>query len=177
MKSELLGFLVAVVLATSNSWSLSKFSPLNKRTSLVGPHFSSRQSRRDRQAAAVESGGKSSFEVGENVPDEIKQLSVLYDMILVERLSTPEQTATGIILPKTEGKDKRQLGRVLSVPGLHGLESEHGRVQPDTEICPGIKPGDTVFLRDPWGIGPKNIEIGERKFSFHKAAHITGVVR
>ena len=39
-----------------------------------------------------------------------------------------------------------------------------------------FKVGDIVFLKDPWGIGPKDIEVGVRKFSFHKAAHITGVV-
>jgi hypothetical protein len=33
-----------------------------------------------------------------------------------------------------------------------------------------------VYVRDPWGIGPKNIALGGRFFSFHKAAHIMAVV-
>lgn len=135
-----------------------------------------RISRKDRQASPLEIVAPR-YIAGENIPDEIKRQSVIYDMILVERLSAPEQTATGIFLPKVEGKDKKQLGKVLSVPTVYGLESEQGRVQPPSEICPNINPGDIVFLRDAWGIGPKDQEIGERKFSFHKAAHITGVIR
>jgi len=138
-----------------------------------------RESRKERQAASafIDAKAPPKFIVGEDIPEEIKRQSCIYDMVLVERLSAPEQTVTGIYLPKVEGKDKKQLGKVLSVPGDYGLESEQGRVQPSTEICPGVKPGDVVFLRDAWGIGPKDQEIGERKFSFHKAAHITGLIR
>jgi len=32
-------------------------------------------------------------------------------------------------------------------------------------------------VRDPWGIGPKNIALGGRFFSFHKANHITAIVK
>ena len=141
--------------------------------------MSLRNSRKERQAAASGEAAKATpkFIVGVEVPEEIRRQSVLYDMILVERISAPEQTVSGIFLPKVEDKDKKQLGKVLSVPGAYGLESEQGRVQPNLEICPSIEPGDVVFLRDAWGIGPKDQEVGERKFSFHKAAHITGVVR
>ena len=141
--------------------------------------MSLRNSRKERQAAASGEAAKAmpKFIVGVDVPEEIRRQSVLYDMILVERISAPEQTVSGIFLPKVEDKDKKQLGKVLSVPGTYGLESEQGRVQPNLEICPNIEPGDVVFLRDAWGIGPKDQEVGERKFSFHKAAHITGVVR
>ena len=44
------------------------------------------------------------------------------------------------------------------------------------EIIP-YKVGDVVYIRDPWGIGPKDQQYGERCFSFHKAVQITGVVR
>lgn len=103
------------------------------------------------------------FVPGENIPDEIKRQASIYDMILVERLSAPLQTNSGIFLPTVEGKDRKQMGKVLSVP-TYGLESEQGRLQGPGEILPDIKPGDVVFLRDAWGIGPKDQEVGERKF-------------
>jgi len=138
-----------------------------------------RQSRKERQAAAATGPAvlPPRFVEGENIPAEIKEQSVIYDMILVERINAPEQTTTGLFLPKVEGKDKKQLGKVLSVPTTYGLESEQGRVQPPSELFGDIVPGDVVFLRDAWGIGPKDQEVGERKFSFHKAAQITGVIR
>jgi hypothetical protein len=79
----------------------------------------------------------------------------------------------GLFLPKVEGKDQKHVGKVLSVPAGYGLESEGGRVEPIQEIAP-YKVGDTIFIRDPWGIGPKQIEVGNRFFSFHKAAQIMG---
>jgi len=177
MKTLLLALVLALALQCSAFQLQRGWGQVRARACLP---LSARESRKERQAAAataVDAKAAPKFIVGEDIPEEIKRQSVIYDMILVERLSAPEQTATGIILPKVEGKDKKQLGKVLSVPGEYGLESEQGRVQPSTEIAPGIVPGDVVFLRDAWGIGPKDQEIGERKFSFHKAAHITGVVR
>ena len=61
------------------------------------------------------------------------------------------------------------------MPTDYGLESEQGRVQPVDEIMP-YKVGDIVYIRDPWGIGPKNIPYGDRCFSFHKAIQITGKI-
>lgn len=117
------------------------------------------------------------YSVGVDIPPEIAQQSCIYDMILVERLSTPEQTSGGLFLPKIEGKDQKRLGKVLSVPpSSYGLESEQGRVAGLDEIAP-CKVGDIVLLRDPWGVGPKNEEIGPRCFSFHKAVHILAVVK
>lgn len=94
-----------------------------------------------------------SFTPGLDIPEEIKIQNAIYDMFLVERLSAPEKTDFGLFLPKVEGKDKKQIGIVLSVPKGYGLESEQGRVQSLEEICPTINVGDTVFIRDPWGIG------------------------
>ena len=110
-----------------------------------------------------------------DVPEEITKLNAIYDMVLVERLSAPKKSEGGLFMPVIEGKDQKHLGIVLSVPEGYGLESEGGRVQSFDEIAP-VKVGDTVYVRDPWGIGPKNIEIGERCFSFHKAAHATGII-
>ena len=51
-------------------------------------------------------------------------------MILVERVSMPEKSSGGLFMPQVEGKDKKHVGLVLSVPTEYGLESEQGRVQP-----------------------------------------------
>ena len=143
---------------------------------------SSRQERRAARAAKLGSSMEASltpkFIPGVDIPPEIsKMCSTIYDMILVERFSQPAATDTGIILPPgPEGADRRQLAIVLAVPPEgYGLESEGGRVQPLHELAT-VKVGDMVYLKDPWGIGPKQIEVGERKFSFHKFAHILGVI-
>lgn len=116
------------------------------------------------------------YVVGEDIPEEILKQRSIYDMILVERFSQPEKTDFGLFLPKVEGKDEKHLGKVVSVPLSHGLEGEQGRVAPIAEIAP-YKVGDVVYIKDPWGIGPKDQEVGVRCFSFHKAAHITGIIK
>ena len=58
-------------------------------------------------------------------------------MILVERVNMPEKTGGGLFMPQVEGKDKKHVGLVLSVPNAYGLESEQGRVQP-IQVCYGI---------------------------------------
>ena len=86
------------------------------------------------------------FEVGVDIPEEIAVQKAIYDMILVERFNAPEQTSSGLFLPKIEGKDRKHLAKVLSVPVGYGLESEQGRVQSLDEIAP-IKVGDTVYVK------------------------------
>jgi co-chaperonin GroES (HSP10) len=115
------------------------------------------------------------YTVGENVPEEVLRQQSIYDMVLVERYIQPEKTDFGLFLPKVEGKDEKHLGKVISIPSDYGLEGEQGRVAPVEEIIP-YKVGDVVYIRDPWGVGPKDQEYGARCFSFHKAAQITGVV-
>lgn len=115
------------------------------------------------------------FIVGENIPEDIKKQSAIYDMILVERFSAAEKTDFGLFLPKIDGKDQKHVGKVLSVPTSYGLESEQGRLQTIEEIAP-YKVGDIVYIQDPWGIGPKDQTVGQRCFSFHKAAHILGKI-
>ena len=126
--------------------------------------------------ATVLTPAASQFVPGIDVPEEISCHSCIYDMILVERFSQPEKTEVGLFLPKVEGKDQKHLGIVLSIPSNYGLEGEQGRLAPIEEIAP-YKIGDVVYIRDPWGIGPKDIEVGKRCFSFHKAAQITGVMK
>ncbi len=113
--------------------------------------------------------------MGDSIPEEISKQSCIYDMILVERMSQPEKTDFGLFLPTVEGKDQKHLGKVLSIPSSYGLEGENGRLAPIEEVAP-FKVGDIVYIRDPWGIGPKDQPIGKRCFSFHKAAQITGVI-
>ena len=67
---------------------------------------------------------------GVDIPKEIADQNAIYDMILVERCSAPEQTSGGLFMPQVEGADKKHVGLVLSVPSSYGLESEQGRIQP-----------------------------------------------
>ena len=116
------------------------------------------------------------FVVGEAIPEEIAKQACIYDMVLVERFNQPDKTDFGLFLPTVEGKDQKHLGKVLSVPTSYGLEGENGRLAGIEEIAP-YKVGDIVYIRDPWGIGPKDQEFGKRCFSFHKAAQITGMIK
>lgn len=86
------------------------------------------------------------FLVGENLPEEVAGNSCIYDMILVERLSAPLTTSSGILLPLIEGKDQKHLGKVLSIGKGYGLESEQGRLQGIDEIAPYCV-GDIVYIR------------------------------
>ena len=137
---------------------------------------SRRELRRAERADALSTDAVQATHIpGKDIPIEILEMKkCLYDMILVERISAPASTTSGIVLPPgPEGKDRRQIGIVLSIPDRsYGLESEQGRIQKFDEIA-NVEVGEYIFVKDPWGVGPKNIEIGERKFSFHKAAHIT----
>ena len=181
-------FLLVLVLTCSISTYSFKFCT-NTRVKLClrmsedapADRASRRAARREEMNKGLDTD-KPSYVVGEDIPLAIQNLmkEPIYDMILVERYSAPPKTVGGIILPPgPEGKDRRKLAKVLAIPKL-GLESEQGRVQPMNELVrtnPDLKVGDRVYLQDDWGIGPKNIEIGTRKFSFHKANHIIGVVR
>ena len=86
------------------------------------------------------------YVVGEDIPEEIMKQSAIYDMILVERISSPAKTISGLFLPVVEGKYKRHLGKVLSIPTSYGLEGENGRLCPIQEIAP-FKVGDIVFIK------------------------------
>lgn len=85
------------------------------------------------------------FVPGKDIPQEVANLQSIYDMILVERLHEPEKTTGGLFLPKTEGRDQKHLGVVLSMP-TYGLESENGLLNPIEAIAP-FAVGDTVFIR------------------------------
>jgi hypothetical protein len=50
--------------------------------------------------------------------------------------------------------------KVLSIGG--GREGENGTVIPNE----GVGVGDLVYVKDPWGIGPRDDEFANRKFSY-----------
>lgn len=87
----------------------------------------------------------STFTVGSDVPPEIAKHVCIHDMILVERYSSPRTTASGLIVSATEGKEKKQLGKVLSIPN-YGIESAQGKLTPINDIAP-YKVGDQVFVK------------------------------
>mmetsp|Transcript_14716 Transcript_14716/g.24390 ORF Transcript_14716/g.24390 Transcript_14716/m.24390 type:complete len:177 (-) Transcript_14716:584-1114(-) len=136
---------------------------------------SRRRERRKNEAEVALPTGTVDYVVGEDIPEELQNLLPIYDMVLVERFAAPLQTASGLLLPEVTGKDQMHVGKVLAVPTSYGLESEQGRLAPVEEIIP-YKVGDSVYIRDPWGIGPLNFEYGDRCFSFHKAIQITGKI-
>ena len=53
-----------------------------------------------------------------------------------------------------------------------GREGENGNLVPSSEV----KVGDLVYVKDPWGIGPKDDEFSNRKFSFVRYESICAVL-
>lgn len=79
------------------------------------------------------------------VPEEIANMQSVNDMVLVERVSSMEKSFRGILLPAAEGRDRKHLGVVLSIPkGI--VVSDKGSSQPVEALCP-YKVGDTVFIK------------------------------
>ena len=185
MQIKLLAIILVVVSTCTYGFHVRVQSRANVGMRLQMSESTDRAARRAARQAEMAKGleqDKPAYIVGEDIPPEILKLmkETIYDMILVERYSAPPKTRGGILLPPgPEGADRKKLAKVLAIPKL-GLESEQGRVQPMSELVrtdPDLQVGDRVYLQDDWGIGPKNIEVGERKFSFHKANHVIGVVR
>ena len=98
----------------------------------------------------------------------------LYDLVYVERIKPPETSAGGLFLVAPEDPPMH-LAKVVSVGA--GGQGKSGLVVENA----GLKPGDLVYCKHPWGIGPKDEEFGEdgqeRRFSFLRYADIAGVVR
>lgn len=99
--------------------------------------------------AARKSPAMSAAEIvaGANLPDEISKLKAVNDMVLVERISAPEKTASGLIIRATEGRDKKHMAKVISVPDANQkIVNEHGNVIPVSTIVP-CNVGDTVLVK------------------------------
>ncbi|GMH63748.1 hypothetical protein TrRE_jg12513 [Triparma retinervis] len=103
--------------------------------------------------------------------DDALNAKTLYDMVLVERIQPPETTDTGLFKPEEE-QPKLHLAKVLSVGP--GREEENGILA----AMPTIAVGDTVVVKNPWGIGPKDEEtVDGRKLSYARGVDIAGVVK
>jgi len=76
--------------------------------------YSSRRERRVSTSSDVKEQ-KSDYVVGEGIPDDILRHQCIYDMILVERFSSPTKTSFGLFLPVIEGKDQKHLGMLCYI--------------------------------------------------------------
>ena len=103
------------------------------------------------------------------IPQEISSLQPVNDMILVERVSESARTPSGLHVVRNENSDARMLATVLAIsPTL--AETQEYKSAP-------IHVGDTILLRDMWGVGPKDIEVKSRRFSFHKHSRVVAIVK
>jgi co-chaperonin GroES (HSP10) len=102
------------------------------------------------------------------VPPNIASLKPLNDMILIERIDTHAAATgkSGLQLSASSYEDQKLVGKVIAV------------ADPSSDKSPvsSIKAGDMVMVKDGWGVGPKNIEVGNRKFSFHDIHNVVGVI-
>eukprot|EP01084_Bolivina_argentea_P183184 316150_1 len=99
------------------------------------------------------------------LPSEAAKQTALYEMVYVERLPDTSKLASGLFLPGNE-MPRMHICRVLSVG--QGREAENGSLVPNQ----GIKVDDLVYVKDPWGIGPRDEEISGQKFSFVRYSSI-----
>mmetsp|Transcript_452 Transcript_452/g.1242 ORF Transcript_452/g.1242 Transcript_452/m.1242 type:complete len:165 (+) Transcript_452:119-613(+) len=106
-----------------------------------------------------------------NLKDDALKYQTHYDMVLVERLQkrkSPQETGEGDLYVPDEDLPRLHLCRVLSIGP--GREEENGMVAPDLD---GIKPGDLIIAKDPWGIGPKDEELSDgTKLSYMRSMNI-----
>lgn len=108
---------------------------------------------------------------------ELTRQQALYDLIYVERLPPPEQSSGGLILVEPEDPPMH-LARVISVGS--GLEGEAGCLTENKNL----DPGDLVYLKFPWGIGPRDEQCGGgdeggkiRRFSFIRYQDVAAVAK
>ena len=98
-----------------------------------------------------------------------------YDMVLVERLQKqkgPRDVEEGGLFVPDSDMPRLHLCRVLSIGA--GREEENGMIAPDTN---GVKVGDLIISKHPWGIGPKDEELQDgTKLSFMRDMDIAAKV-
>ena len=117
-----------------------------------------------------------------DVDEEVARAEPLHDLLYIERFAPEEKSESGLIWMPVAEDPPMHLGRVVSLGNGHVGGS--GVVTP----MDGVKVGDVVWLKHPWGIGPKDEsfsaegagEDGEggemRRFSYMRYQDICGVV-
>ncbi|KAG5191883.1 hypothetical protein JKP88DRAFT_274868 [Tribonema minus] len=103
------------------------------------------------------------------LPSKAVRQQALYDMVYVERLPEAQQMTSGLFLP---GKENPRMHVCKIVSLGQGREGESGTLVENA----GLKPGDLVYVKDPWGIGPKDDEFSNHKFSFVRYQNICAVI-
>lgn len=98
-----------------------------------------------------------------------------YDMALVERLQkrkAPQDVGEGSLYVPDDDLPRMHMCRVLAIGP--GREEENGLIAPDLN---GIKPGDIIIAKNPWGIGPKDEELSDgTKLSYMRSQDIAAVI-
>ncbi|CAM9179726.1 unnamed protein product [Laminaria digitata] len=90
-------------------------------------------------------------------------------MVYVERLPEEQQMTSGLFLP-SKADPRMHVCKVVSVG--NGREGESGHISPND----AVQPGDLVFVKDPFGIGPRDDEFAGKKFSFVRLTSIFAVI-
>ncbi|CAM9611827.1 unnamed protein product [Ectocarpus sp. 12 AP-2014] len=103
------------------------------------------------------------------LPTQAQRQRALYDMVYVERLPEEQQMTSGLFLP-AKANPRMHVCKVVSVG--NGREGESGHVTPND----AVKPGDLVFVKDPYGIGPRDDEFAGKKFSFVRFTSICAII-
>ncbi|CAM9895887.1 unnamed protein product [Sphacelaria rigidula] len=90
-------------------------------------------------------------------------------MVYVERLPEEQQMTSGLFLP-TKEQPRMHVCKVVSIGS--GREGESGHVTPND----ALNVGDLVYVKDPYGIGPRDDEFAGRRFSFVRYTSICGII-
>eukprot|EP00638_Chattonella_subsalsa_P010163 CAMPEP_0117757768 /NCGR_PEP_ID=MMETSP0947-20121206/14941_1 /TAXON_ID=44440 /ORGANISM="Chattonella subsalsa, Strain CCMP2191" /LENGTH=148 /DNA_ID=CAMNT_0005577751 /DNA_START=241 /DNA_END=687 /DNA_ORIENTATION=+ len=101
----------------------------------------------------------------DEIPQEAAVQGAIQEMVYVERLPEPKKTSVGLFLPGSEFP-KMHICRVISVG--EGSRGESGALSANRDL----QPGDYVYVKNPFGIGPKDDEYGYNKFSYVRYADV-----
>ena len=107
-----------------------------------------------------------------SLPEDIRKMKGPFEMCYVERVTPPEQTAKGLYVPLKDDEATLQTVRIIMIGD--GEVGESGTQVP----IDGLKGKEGFFAhtKQPFGIGPRDDIIGERKFSFVRNRDILAVV-
>jgi co-chaperonin GroES (HSP10) len=98
-----------------------------------------------------------------------------YDMVLVERIQKrkgPSDVDENSLYVPDDEQPRLHLCKILSVG--NGREEENGTVAPDLD---NLQPGDMIYSKHPWGIGPKDEELADgTKLSFIRTIDVAAKI-